>query len=77
MERFLERVSLSAYKKNLVLKGGMLITLLLDIGERMTRDTDVTMLDKILDVESALFMVREIAEIPPRRCHNFRGQRCL
>lgn len=64
MERFLERVSASRYKENLVLKGGMLVTSLLDIGERMTRDTDITMLDKPLTIESALETVREIASIP-------------
>ena len=63
MERFLERVSASEYKENLVLKGGMLVTSLLDIGERMTRDTDVTMLDKSLTIESALEIVKEISSI--------------
>ena len=64
MERFLERIAESAYRENLVLKGGMLVTSMLGIGERMTRDTDVTMQDKQLDVESAVLMVREIATIP-------------
>lgn len=64
MERFLERISLSGYKQNLVLKGGMLVTSMLDIGERMTRDTDVTMLNKTLDVESAKEMTKAIAAIP-------------
>lgn len=64
MERFLERIAESGYRQNLVLKGGMLVTSMLGIGERMTRDTDVTMQDKQLDVESATAMVREIAAIP-------------
>jgi predicted nucleotidyltransferase component of viral defense system len=41
----------------------MLVTSMLDIGERMTRDTDVTMLNKTLDVDSALSMVKNIANI--------------
>lgn len=45
MERFLERMAESDYKQNLVLKGGMLVTSMLDIGQRMMRDPDVTMLD--------------------------------
>ncbi len=45
MERFLERMAKSEYKNNLVLKGGMLVTSMLDLGQRMTRDTDVTTLD--------------------------------
>lgn len=64
MERFLERVAESGYKHNLVLKGGMLVTSMLDVGQRMTRDTDVTMLNKALSVESAVEMAREIASIP-------------
>ncbi|WP_165053143.1 MULTISPECIES: nucleotidyl transferase AbiEii/AbiGii toxin family protein [unclassified Adlercreutzia] len=64
MERFLERVAESEYKGNLVLKGGMLVTSMLDIGQRMTRGTDVTMQDKALDVESAVKMTRVIAAIP-------------
>lgn len=64
MERFLERMTESDYKQNLVLKGGMLVTSMLDVGQRMTRDTDVTMLNKELSVESAVEMVRAIAFIP-------------
>ena len=64
MERFLERITESIYRENLVLKGGMLVTSMLGVGERMTRDTDVTMQDKRLDVESAVSMAREIAAIP-------------
>ena len=64
MERFLERITESIYRENLVLKGGMLVTSMLGVGERMTRDTEVTMQDKRLDVESAVSMAREIAAIP-------------
>ncbi len=64
MERFLERMVESEYKNNLVLKGGMLVTSMLDLGHRMTRDTDVTMLDMTLDVESAVKMAKAIAVIP-------------
>lgn len=64
MERFLERMAESEYKNNLVLKGGMLVTSMLDLGHRMTRDTDVTMLDMTLDVESAVKMAKAIASIP-------------
>lgn len=64
MERFLERMAESEYKNNLVLKGGMLVTSMLDLGQRMTRDTDVTMLDMALDVESTDKMAKAIAAIP-------------
>ncbi|WP_165253094.1 nucleotidyl transferase AbiEii/AbiGii toxin family protein [Adlercreutzia sp. ZJ304] len=64
MERYLERMVESEYKNNLVLKGGMLVTSMLDLGQRMTRDTDVTMLNMTLDVESAVKMAKDIAVIP-------------
>ncbi len=64
MECFLERMAESEYKNNLVLKGGMLITSMLNHGQRMTRDTDVTMLDMTLDVESAVKIAKAIAAIP-------------
>lgn len=64
MERFLERMAKSEYKNNLVLKGGMLVASMLDLGQRMTRDTDVTMLDMTLDVETAVKMAKAIAAIP-------------
>ena len=54
----------SDYGQNLVLKGGMLVTSMLDVGQRMTRDTDVTMLNKTLSVESAVEMARDIATNP-------------
>ena len=63
MERFLERVAESKYKSNLVLKGGMLVTSMLGVGERMTRDTDVTIVGKTLNVQTALEMTKEIAAI--------------
>lgn len=40
------------------------MTSILDVGQRMTRDTDVTMSNKALSVESAVEMAREIASIP-------------
>lgn len=64
MEHFLERMAESDYRRNLVLKGGMLVTSMLDVGQRMTRDTDVTMLNKTLSVESAVEVARDIASIP-------------
>lgn len=42
MERFLERVSLSEYKKNFILKGGALIASLVGLDFRSTMDIDTT-----------------------------------
>lgn len=64
MERFLERMAESEYKSNLVFKSDMLITSMLDRGQRKTRDTDVIMLDMTLDVENAVKMAKAIAATP-------------
>lgn len=37
-ERFIERLSLSGYKDNFILKGGLLISSLIGIGEKTTMD---------------------------------------
>ncbi len=42
MERFLERISLSEYKKNFILKGGVLIASLVGLDFRSTMDIDTT-----------------------------------
>ena len=41
-ERFLERVSLSKYKNNIVFKGGQLISVLVGLDSRSTMDIDAT-----------------------------------
>ena len=40
MERFLERVSLSRFKGNFILKGGMLVAAMVGLGTRSTMDID-------------------------------------
>lgn len=42
LERLLERISLSQYKDNFILKGGMLISAILGIDSRTTMDMDTT-----------------------------------
>ena len=42
MERFLERVSLSKYRDNFVLKGGLLVSSLVGVDMRSTMDVDTT-----------------------------------
>lgn len=41
-ERILERLSVSAYKDNFILKGGLLISSMIGITERTTMDMDTT-----------------------------------
>lgn len=42
----------------------MLVTSMLDLGRRMARDTDVTMLNMVFGVESVVEMAKGIAAIP-------------
>lgn len=63
MERFLERVSLSDYKDNFIIKGGMLITSMVGISMRSTMDIDTTVKGQDLSIENAQRIVSEIAEI--------------
>lgn len=42
MERLLERVSLSPYRDNFVLKGGFLVSSLVGVDMRSTMDIDTT-----------------------------------
>ena len=64
MERFLERVSLSRYKDNFVLKGGMLVAAIVGLESRATMDIDTTIRNLPLDEAHAQSMVEEIAAIP-------------
>jgi len=61
MERFLERVSLSNYKDNFIIKGGMLITSMVGISMRSTMDIDTTVKGQDLSPENAERIVSEIA----------------
>ncbi len=42
MERFLERLSLSEYRDNFILKGGALVASIVGLDYRSTMDLDVT-----------------------------------
>lgn len=64
MERFLERVSLSRYKDNFILKGGMLISAMVGLNSRATMDIDTTVKNMPLGVDAAKRIVEEIAAVP-------------
>ena len=42
MERLLERISVSRYRDNFILKGGMLVSSLVGVDMRTTMDIDTT-----------------------------------
>ena len=41
-ERVLERISVSRYQDNFILKGGLLLSAMFGIDNRMTKDMDAT-----------------------------------
>lgn len=53
MERFLERMSLSKYSSNLILKGGLLIASMVGLDNRATMDIDTTIRNYDLSPEDA------------------------
>lgn len=63
MERFLERVSLSQYQSNLILKGGTLIASIVGIDTRSTMDIDATIKNIPLSEDGAMKIVQEITAI--------------
>lgn len=62
-ERFLNRLSVSAYKEKFVLKGGMLVAALIGLDNRATMDLDTTLKNLPLTPESIENALNEIFEI--------------
>lgn len=60
MERFLERVSLSAYQDNFIIKGGFLIASVVGLDSRTTMDMDVTIKNYPVDAQTITRMIEEI-----------------
>lgn len=63
MERFLERLSVSPYRDDFILKGGMLVSSMIGVEERMTRDIDATMRGHDMSPEGIARIIGEIASI--------------
>ncbi len=62
-ERILERLSVSRYKKNIILKGGLLISSMIGITERTTMDMDTTVKDIPMEEDTIRDIVKEIIAI--------------
>ena len=63
MERFLERLSVSSYRDNLILKGGTLVAAMVGLDNRSTLDVDAIIKNLPLSEESARKIVEDITEI--------------
>lgn len=63
LERLLERISVSEYKNNFILKGGMLISSIIGIDNRSTMDMDTTIKGFKLDKENLTNILQGIIKI--------------
>jgi len=64
IERFLERVAVSSYKRNFILKGGMLIAAMVGIGTRTTMDLDATIKGHTITEHEIIVIINEILNTP-------------
>lgn len=71
MERFLERLSLSQYRENFIIKGGMLVSSMIGTDRRTTMDLDTTIKGRSLSVETARDIVSEIINVQLDDCIRF------
>lgn len=63
LERFLERVSISRYRQNFILKGGFLIAAMVGLDTRATMDMDATIKGYLVNEQTIQNMFEEICEI--------------
>ena len=62
-ERILERISVSKYNENFILKGGLLLSAMFGIQSRSTRDMDVTIKGIDVSKEKMVQVLNEILSI--------------
>lgn len=62
-ERVLERLANSAYKNNFILKGGLLISSMIGIGERTTMDMDTTVRGIQMEEDEIVKAIQEILAV--------------
>lgn len=62
-ERVLERLANSAYKNNFILKGGLLISSMIGIGERTTMDMDTTVRGIQMEEDEIVKAIKEILAV--------------
>ena len=63
MERFLERIALSRYRNNFILKGGMLVAAVVGLDTRATMDIDTTVKSLNITKDNAVKIVEEIIAV--------------
>ena len=75
MERFLERISLSEYKNQFILKGGMLVAAMVGLDARATMDLDATIKGTNVSVEDVEMIISQIISIPLDDGVSFRSKK--
>ena len=63
LERFLERVSLSSYRENFIIKGGFLIASMVGLDSRTTMDMDATIKGYLVNKETIQKMIEEVLAV--------------
>ncbi len=63
-ERFLERIFLSEYKDQFILKGGILVTAMIGLNARSTMDLDATVKGIKVNAEDVEQIIASIASVP-------------
>lgn len=64
LERFLERVSLSPYRDNYIIKGGFLISSMVGLNSRATMDMDATIKGYPVTQDAVQKMIEQILTVP-------------
>ena len=62
-ERFIERLAVSKYKNNFILKGGYYLSVLFGIDTRFTMDIDMSLKNQILSLENISEIIKEVINI--------------
>ena len=70
-ERILERISVSNYKDNFILKDGLLLSAMFGIDNRMTKDMDATIIGIDVSKDKILKVLNEILSINLKDCVKF------
>ena len=63
MERFIERIALSDFQDQMIIKGGLLISSIVGLDSRATMDIDMTLKGKPVNESSILDYINEISRI--------------
>lgn len=72
LERFLERVSLSKYRDNYIIKGGFLIASMVGLDSRATMDMDATIKGYPVNEKTLRKMIEDIITVPVEDDMTFR-----